>query len=82
MAPSELPMVPARPIPACVKGAIAPHPAPCSNDGLQALAFPDLIPYLLANFETVQEVVDFMNPAEVQVGGARLSLRSYHRGAE
>lgn len=67
MAPSELPMVLARHTAQPVsKARLPPTLPPCSSDGRQALAFPDLIPYLLANFETVQEVVDFMDPAEVQ----------------
>lgn len=40
-----------------------------SDDGRQALGFPDVVPYLLANFETVQQAVDFLDPAQLQVQG-------------
>lgn len=49
--------------------------ATCSrDDGRLAIAFPDLLPYLLGNFETVEEVVQFMDPTKVQVWGKKLVL--------
>lgn len=73
------PRIPAR-LPACCRvtcrrpqqadaHALCRHTLPRSDDGRQALAFPDLVPYLLANFGTVQEAVNFLDPTKVQVGG-------------
>jgi penicillin V acylase-like amidase (Ntn superfamily) len=45
-------------------------PPLCSDDGRRALTFVDLLPYLLASCGTVQEALDFMDPTQLQVGGA------------
>lgn len=44
-----------------------PAALPSSDDGRTALPFPELLPYLLGTFSTVEEVAAFMDPAMVQV---------------